>query len=528
MAEQRDPAETVDPLVDQAGPPGPETADPVAANAASTADSSPTASDVDPADGGPTDSEASPTDGGTAPVAPIDADDDAPGGTDDASASTDDVPDGTDEPVVKAARTDAAVDLSGTGGGESAAAVDARPGQGTTPVRARASVVTAGALRGDLPASAPVTATTYRATGSASPADVSLPGQRNDSPAPARASATVPSSSRGTAAVLGTPGLRESTPGVYRATPVGAESEPAQPPTPPSPEPTPPGPGPTQPSPPEPEPAPAPGPYPPGPTPTPGPRPTPPPGPVPPVPGPPTPPPAPVPPIPGPPSPPVPSPPLPPPGPPVPAPPAPPGPMPAPPFPPPPATTDTPGVRATASVSAPPAGWPSTAGATRPTSGGGWTGTAGSPPSVVPAPALPSWPPSTAGAPSSTRNSTDTSRMTAPSSSPPAGSVGRDTPGPRGGRRDGGSDLAGTVYGNGEGAGFTTIAIPANAVETSGSLTGHILAQGWSDTPAERSSNARVMIVLAAALGLLVAISVVVVLLAGDALDGLVGSVLSG
>ncbi len=126
--------------------------------------------------------------------------------------------------------------------------------------------------------------------------------------------------------------------------------------------------------------------------------------------------------------------------------------------------------------------------------------------------------------------------MTAPPSGPPAGSAarsaagtaGRSAAGTRGGRQDGGSDLAGTVYGNGEGAGFTTVAIPANAVETSGSLTGHILAQGWSDTPAERSSNARVMIVLAAALGLLVAISVAVVLLAGDALDGLVGSVLSG
>lgn len=118
--------------------------------------------------------------------------------------------------------------------------------------------------------------------------------------------------------------------------------------------------------------------------------------------------------------------------------------------------------------------------------------------------------------------------MTAPPSSPSAGSPGRGAAGARGGRHDGGTDLAGTVYGNGEGAGFTTIAIPANAVETSGSLTGHILAQGWSDTPAERSSNARVMIVLAAALGLLVAISVVVVLLAGDALDGLVGSVLNG
>ncbi|MEU8296163.1 hypothetical protein AB0C04_02600 [Micromonospora sp. NPDC048909] len=98
---------------------------------------------------------------------------------------------------------------------------------------------------------------------------------------------------------------------------------------------------------------------------------------------------------------------------------------------------------------------------------------------------------------------------------------------PRPGRYDGGPDL-GTVYSAGtDGPGFTTIALPSPA-ETSGSLTGHILAQGWSDTPAERSSTTRVVVVLAAALGLLVVISVLIVLLAGDAVDGLIGSVLSG
>ena len=268
--------------------------------------------------------------------------------------------------VVADASTEADDDASAGG--------DERQNPAAAPVRARASVVTAGALRSDLPASAPVTATTYRATGSASPADVSLPGQRSDSSAPARASATVPSSSRGTASALGTPDRRESAPAVYRAAPVGRRGRPnlrrrrlrSRSRTP-----TPPGPGPTEPSPPEPEPAPAPGPYPPDPMPTPGPRPTPPPGPVPPVPGPPVPPPSPVPPMPGPPTPPVPSPPLPPPGPPVPAPPAPPGPMPAPPFPPPPAMTDTPGVRASAPVSAPPAGWPSPGWGDPPESGAG-------------------------------------------------------------------------------------------------------------------------------------------------------------
>ncbi|RKN58822.1 hypothetical protein D7193_09960 [Micromonospora costi] len=111
------------------------------------------------------------------------------------------------------------------------------------------------------------------------------------------------------------------------------------------------------------------------------------------------------------------------------------------------------------------------------------------------------------------------------SASSPA--TGGTPAGGRAGRYDGGPDLAGTVYGGGEGAGFTTVALPS-AVETSGSLTGHILAQGWAETPAaERSRTARVVIVLAAALGLLVLISVLLVLLAGDAVSGLINNVLS-
>ncbi|MGK5445632.1 hypothetical protein ACSNN7_27950, partial [Micromonospora sp. URMC 105] len=92
----------------------------------------------------------------------------------------------------------------------------------------------------------------------------------------------------------------------------------------------------------------------------------------------------------------------------------------------------------------------------------------------------------------------------------------------------GGPDLASTVYGGTEGPGFATVSFPAgNPLENSGSLTGHILAQGWADTPTERSRTTRVVVVLAASLGLLVAISVLVVLLANDAMDGLVGSILS-
>lgn len=99
--------------------------------------------------------------------------------------------------------------------------------------------------------------------------------------------------------------------------------------------------------------------------------------------------------------------------------------------------------------------------------------------------------------------------------------------GGHGGRYEG--DLSGLYGGGTDGPGFSTVAFPTNSLETSGSLTGHILAQGWTETPAEeRSSNARVVVVLAASLGLLVAISVLVVLLANDAMDGLVGNLLSG
>ncbi|MEV1328357.1 hypothetical protein AB0J20_02125 [Micromonospora costi] len=149
-------------------------------------------------------------------------------------------------------------------------------------------------------------------------------------------------------------------------------------------------------------------------------------------------------------------------------------------------------------------------------------------PPAAPEPTVPGWAPAGPAEPGSggTRaGSWSIGASSAPTSSPVTG--GTPTGGPVG-RYDGGPDLAGTVYGGGtEGAGFTTVALPS-AVETSGSLTGHILAQGWAETPAaERSSTARVVIVLAAALGLLVLISVLLVLLTGDAVSGLINNVLS-
>ncbi|MCX4387225.1 hypothetical protein OG777_09810 [Micromonospora peucetia] len=156
----------------------------------------------------------------------------------------------------------------------------------------------------------------------------------------------------------------------------------------------------------------------------------------------------------------------------------------------------------------------------------------------MPAPALPGWPPPTnpvdrrPGGAGPTTAPLETHRLTdrpdgAGSVGGPSARVGR-AGGTPAGRYDGGPDL-GTLYGAGtEGPGFSTVSLPDNPVENSGSLTGHILAQGWTETPTEeRSSTTKVVVVLAASLGLLVAIGVLVVLLANDTVGGLVGGVLS-
>ncbi len=89
-----------------------------------------------------------------------------------------------------------------------------------------------------------------------------------------------------------------------------------------------------------------------------------------------------------------------------------------------------------------------------------------------------------------------------------------------------GGDLS-SFYG--DGSGLSTVAFPVNPVENSGSLTGHILAQGRTEASNEqRSSNTRVLVALAASLALLVAIGLVVVLIANSALDGAFESLSSG
>ncbi|MDG4790584.1 hypothetical protein O7626_32515 [Micromonospora sp. WMMD1102] len=88
------------------------------------------------------------------------------------------------------------------------------------------------------------------------------------------------------------------------------------------------------------------------------------------------------------------------------------------------------------------------------------------------------------------------------------------------------TDQRGTVYGGPEG--HVTVSMPVNAVENSGSLTGHILAQGWTDTPAQKTDNAKVVLVLLVGLGILVAIGLLVVLMLGDAFNNLFDGLLSG
>jgi hypothetical protein len=164
---------------------------------------------------------------------------------------------------------------------------------------------------------------------------------------------------------------------------------------------------------------------------------------------------------------------------------------------------------------------------------------------VVPAPALPAWPPPTnplasnrpvnAGTPGYSLPTPDpgpavaanTERPPAParqSAAPSAAPTTPQSPGYQDWARD--QHPEGTVYGGPEG--HVTVSMPSNQVENSGSLTGHILAQGWTDTPSQKTNTGRVVIVLLVGLSILVAVGLLVVLLVGDAFsslfDGLLGS----
>ena len=84
--------------------------------------------------------------------------------------------------------------------------------------------------------------------------------------------------------------------------------------------------------------------------------------------------------------------------------------------------------------------------------------------------------------------------------------------------------LGGTVYGTGGYPSIdTTMPVSTNPVENSGSLTGHILAQGWHDEIVDRRrSNLKVAIAMLVVLGLLVTASVVFLLTAGSAFTDMI------
>ncbi|ASW53193.1 hypothetical protein CIK06_01870 [Plantactinospora sp. KBS50] len=75
--------------------------------------------------------------------------------------------------------------------------------------------------------------------------------------------------------------------------------------------------------------------------------------------------------------------------------------------------------------------------------------------------------------------------------------------------------------------GQRTVPVLPPSVENSGSLTGHILAQGWSDAPAQRDNGtAKVVIVLAVGLGVVVLVGLLVAAVLADAFRSIFGGAL--
>jgi hypothetical protein len=106
-------------------------------------------------------------------------------------------------------------------------------------------------------------------------------------------------------------------------------------------------------------------------------------------------------------------------------------------------------------------------------------------------------------------------------STPAAGHIGDSAPGPE-------QRLPGTVYG-GMGADSPidmTMPVSMNAVENSGSLTGHILAQGWAEThDTHRRSNTKVVVAMLIVLLALVGVSLLFLFTAGSAFTDMIHGV---
>jgi hypothetical protein len=72
-----------------------------------------------------------------------------------------------------------------------------------------------------------------------------------------------------------------------------------------------------------------------------------------------------------------------------------------------------------------------------------------------------------------------------------------------------------------------TMPVTTNAVDNSGSLTGHILSQGWREQQAEnhRKNNTKVVVAMLIVLGALVGVSLLFVFTVGSAFSDLVGGI---
>ncbi|MFI7602853.1 hypothetical protein [Actinoplanes sp. NPDC049681] len=71
-----------------------------------------------------------------------------------------------------------------------------------------------------------------------------------------------------------------------------------------------------------------------------------------------------------------------------------------------------------------------------------------------------------------------------------------------------------------------TMPVMTNPMENSGSLTGHILAQGWRDAPeAQRRSNVKVVVAMLIVLLVLVGVSLLFLFTVGDAFSNMIGGV---
>jgi hypothetical protein len=117
-----------------------------------------------------------------------------------------------------------------------------------------------------------------------------------------------------------------------------------------------------------------------------------------------------------------------------------------------------------------------------------------------------------------------------PSSGPPAGGSPGGYPHSTPGLRDlGGPSASGAGNPNAYYPGQQQPHFPApNPMESSGSLTGHILSAGRADAPTPKSRTARVVIIMVVVLAVVVGLGFLAATVFNDFLSGLLGGITGG